>query len=280
VTGADRSRRVRRARVRRTTQRRRRRAAGAILLCAVGVAVALAVALGGGAHKDRAVGGLRARNASTAARSTGRRAQWGGPASSAAPGAHPGARQRAVDQRPTAPAPGALPQTNAFPSSSTPGFRAEMAALWQGIVTGSAAPAMPAFFPKAAYLQVKEIPDAAADWSNRLVHDYALDIAAAHALLEPHAASARLLAVNVPSSYGHWVPPGTCYNGVGYFEVPNSRVVYSEGRQVHSFGIASMISWRGVWYVVHLGAVLREGEGGVVDEPSAGAGTSAYSGTC
>jgi hypothetical protein len=155
-----------------------------------------------------------------------------------------------------------------------------MGALWQGVVTGAVAPTMAAFFPEAAYLQVKAISDAGADWRDRLVHEYALDIGAAHALLGAHAAQARLISVNVSSEYGHWVTPGTCYNGVGYYEVPNARVVYSEDGQVRSFGIASMISWRGAWYVVHLGSVLREGEGGVVDEPSAGQGTSVDSGTC
>jgi hypothetical protein len=76
------------------------------------------------------------------------------------------------------------------------------------------------------------------------------------------------------------VPPGVCYNDVGYYEVPNARVVYLEGGQVRSFGIASMISWRGRWYVVHLGAVLRNADVGVVDEPASGRGTSAYSSTC
>jgi hypothetical protein len=41
-----------------------------------------------------------------------------------------------------------------------------------------------------------------------------------------------------------------------------------------------MISWRGEWYVVHLGAVLRETETGTVAEPALGPGRSAYSGTC
>jgi hypothetical protein len=50
--------------------------------------------------------------------------------------------------------------------------------------------------------------------------------------------------------------------------------------ELRSFGIASMISWRGVWYVVHLGAVLRSNETRVVDEPASGPGTSEYSATC
>jgi hypothetical protein len=155
-----------------------------------------------------------------------------------------------------------------------------MASLWAGIAGGSVTPALPAFFPKGAYVQLKAIGAAGSDWSNRLVHDYALDIAAAHALLGNHAGQATLVEVKVQSSYGHWVPPGVCYNEVGYYEMPNARVVYSEDGQFHSFGIASMISWRGVWYVVHLGAILRSTDTGMVDEPASGPGTSEYSGTC
>jgi hypothetical protein len=152
-----------------------------------------------------------------------------------------------------------------------------MAALWAGVVHDSTSRAMPAFFPKAAYLQVKAIPDAAADYENRLVHGFTLDIRAAHALLGAGASSARLVAVRVPQGYAHWVDPGACYNRIGYYEVPNARVVYSEHGQLRSFGIASMISWRGVWYVVHFGAVL---ESGVVDAPAVGPGASIDTGTC
>jgi hypothetical protein len=152
-----------------------------------------------------------------------------------------------------------------------------MAALWAGVVHNSTSRAMPAFFPKAAYLQVKAIPDAGADYQNRLVHGFTLDIGAAHSLLGAGASSARLLSVRVPLQFAHWVDPGACYNRIGYYEVPSARVVYGENGQVRSFGIASMISWRGVWYVVHFGAVLQSG---VVDAPSPGPGTSIDSGTC
>jgi hypothetical protein len=56
--------------------------------------------------------------------------------------------------------------------------------------------------------------------------------------------------------------------------------VYQLGGVEKSFGIASLISWRGEWYVVHLGAILRSGSGGEVDEPATGAGYSAPSTTC
>jgi hypothetical protein len=136
---------------------------------------------------------------------------------------------------------------------------------------------MRAFFPEGAYAQVKEIADARGDYVDRLVEDYRLDIAAAHALI---GAGARLVAVDVPDASVHWVPPGACYNRVGYWEVPNSRLVYRTGPGLSSIGIASMISWRGVWYVVHLGAVVRSAAVGIVDDPSVGPGTAEPSSTC
>jgi hypothetical protein len=175
---------------------------------------------------------------------------------------------------------GSLPQTNAYPSDRNAQFKALMASLWTGVVQGSVGPALPAFFPKGAYLQLKNIAGAASDWTNRLVRDYSLDIAAAHALLGQNASTAHLLRVDVEPSYGHWVEPGVCDNGIGYYEMPGARVVYSDAGSTRSFGIASMISWRGVWYVVHLGAVLGPEEAGLVDEPGSGPGAPAYSGTC
>lgn len=176
--------------------------------------------------------------------------------------------------------PGSLPQTSQFPTASSPQFQAAMGALWQGVVTGTVTPAMPAFFPEAAYVQLKSIGSPQSDWEDRLVADYGRDIAAAHALLGPDPAAATLVGVDVPSQYGHWITPGVCTNSIGYFELPNARVVYQVGGAERSFGIASMISWRGEWYVVHLGAILRTTTGGEVDDPATGPGTSAPSSTC
>lgn len=176
--------------------------------------------------------------------------------------------------------PGALPQTDAIPRSDTPQFAEEMAALWQGVTAESVATALASFFPEQAYVQVKAIADPEADYQNRLVAELGLDLGAAHALLGVNPSTAQLLGVNVPGEFAHWVPPGTCDNRVGYYEVPNSRVVYRTDGETRSFGIASLISWRGVWYVVHLGAVVRTGHGGEVDDPQAGPGTSAPSSTC
>jgi len=176
--------------------------------------------------------------------------------------------------------PGSLPQTDVLPSATSPQFLAAMQALLGSVAAGTPSTAQVAFFPETAYLQVKDIADAAGDYQTRLVDEYDLDILAAHAELGPGAASASLTGVDVPMQYAHWVPPGTCYNGVGYYEVANSRMVYTEDGITRSFGIASLISWRGEWYVVHLGAILRSTSGGVVEDPEIGPGGSPDSTTC
>jgi len=169
--------------------------------------------------------------------------------------------------------PGALPQTYQLPSSSTAAFRTEMEALWQGIKSDSLAAALPAFFPEAAYLQVKTVASPRMDYLNRLLVEFQLDVDAAHRLLGQDAPSATLVGVSVPTGQAGWVFPGYCLNRVGYFQVSGSRLVYEVNGQIRSFIIASLISWRGVWYVVHLGAISRTDETGLVDDPTIGSGT-------
>jgi hypothetical protein len=178
------------------------------------------------------------------------------------------------------PPPAYLHQTTALPSAHTRVFSAEMTDLWAAVVADRPAYAIDAFFPLTAYQQVKAIFDPTADWHNRLFGDFRLDVAAAHQLLGPGARKARLVQVIVASTEASWIVPGVCSNGVGYWHVAESRVVYREHGQLRSFGIASLISWRGRWYVVHFGAVLRNATVGVVDQPSLGAGTAGPNSGC
>jgi hypothetical protein len=178
---------------------------------------------------------------------------------------------------PVAPGAGALPQTRALPGTDSAAFRNAMADLWLAVTTGNPRFSRPAFFPEAAYEQLKAIPYPAADWQDRLWYDFALDVGAAHGLV---ARSARLVRVIVPESEAAWVYPGACYNTIGYWHVGGARVVYTEHGQERSFGIASLISWRGVWYVVHFGEVLRPVVTGVVDQPAVGPGIPGPPGGC
>ncbi len=176
--------------------------------------------------------------------------------------------------------PGRLHQTQARPDARTAVFRAEMTDLWAAIVTGKARLARQAFFPLPAYTQIKAIYDAAGDWHDRLWYDFRLDVAAAHRYLGRGARRAKLVRVIVPAAEAAWIVPGVCDNSGGYWHVGGARVVYRQHGQVRSIGIASLISWRGRWYVVHFGAVLRPASYGVVDAPASGPGVPGPAGGC
>jgi hypothetical protein len=203
------------------------------------------------------------------------------PASGSAPPGSPAPRPRAaLTVIPVPGPPGRLHQTRARPSARSRAFRAEMTDLWAAIVAGRPGLARPGFFPVTAYQQVKAIFDPAADWRTRLFGDFRLDVAAAHRYLGRGARRARLVRVIVPAAQAAWIVPGVCENAVGYWHVGGARLVYRQHGQERSLGIASLISWRGRWYVVHFGAVLRAGPGGVVDSPAAGPGVPGPAGGC
>ena len=179
---------------------------------------------------------------------------------------------------PVAPASAAAaPQTTAVPKTSSTAFRNATHDIWLAITTGNPDYAKPAFFPEKAYEQVKAIADPASDWTNRLWYDFTLDLAAAHKLVKP---GATLSKFEVPTQYAQWIPPGACYNSAGYWHVPGTRVVYRQDGTTLSFGIASFISWRGDWYLIHLGALVRGGAYGIVDDPETGAGFPGPPGGC
>ena len=155
-----------------------------------------------------------------------------------------------------------------------------MTDLWTALVTGHPRPGVQAFFPLAAYQQVKAIADPSADWHSRLLADFRLDVAAAHHFLRQAPGRPHLVRVIVPTGQAAWIDPGVCANKVGYWHVAGPRLVYRQHGHLRSIGIASLISWRGRWYVVHLGAVLRSTPAGVVDQPADGPGTPGPPGGC
>lgn len=171
-------------------------------------------------------------------------------------------------------------QTAVRPTAQDPVFHAEMTDLWAGVVSGQPDLAMPSFFPLVAYEQVKAIAYPAADWQGRLVLEFRQDVIAAHHLLGDQARDASLVEVIVPDQDANWISSGGCANGVGYWHVANARMVYRVGGRTMSFGIATLISWRGRWYVVHLGGELRTSYGGMVDQPSSGPGAPGPQGGC
>jgi hypothetical protein len=158
-------------------------------------------------------------------------------------------------------APGSLPQTRVEPS---------FAALGATV-----------FFPRATYLQMKTgtIPYPSSDYAQRLVAFFDLDLAAYHERLFTGPRS-RLLRVSTNPALAAWISPGACENRIGYWYAPRVRLVMHRAGTVVSVAVASLISWRGVWYVVHLGPNPRPLNVGTVDDFRRGPGTPGPGGGC
>ncbi len=159
---------------------------------------------------------------------------------------------------------------------------ARLGPLFSAIQTNSLSSGMSVFFPESAYLQMKTgiLPNPSSDYASRLVAFYGMDLATYQHALGIGAATATLASVGVNPAYASWIAPGTCENSVGYWHLPNIRLVYSTAGTTQSFGVASLISWRGVWFVVHLGPNPRPSNIGTVDQPASGPGTPGPPGGC
>jgi hypothetical protein len=242
-------------------------ALAAAVMAAVSVLVAGCAGTAGG---HAAAAGRPARTSTPAGPATR------GPSASATPSPTPtGDASPSVIAVP--PPPANLHQTRTFPSAHARVFRSEMTDLWAAVVTDRPRVALQAFFPLSAYQQVKAIADPAADWRTRLWADFRLDVGAAHRLVGRDASLVRVI---LPSAQAAWIGPGACYNSVGYWHVGGARLLYRKQGRLRSIGIASLISWRGRWYVVHFGAVLRSGGYGIVEQPAAGPGVPGPAGGC
>lgn len=175
--------------------------------------------------------------------------------------------------------PGLLSQTNTRPTSNSSALRVSMENLFNGISQDSISLALSSFFTLDSYLSVKSLKDDAYDYAARLVFEFTLDVEAAHSYIASQG-SATYTGFYIPKNSVHYVPPGECYNRLGYWMVPDARILYSVNGKTYSIGIASLISWRGTWYVVHLGAINRNNEVGIVDAPASGVGAPGPTGGC
>jgi hypothetical protein len=149
--------------------------------------------------------------------------------------------------------PGSLPQTKQKPVASGAQFDAGVQGLWSAIETGDASLAYPFFFPLSAYEQVKAIRDPAGDWHARLIGGLDADVARLHARLGAGASSATFVSFTVPEMAATWVLPGHESNKLSYWRVYGTVLRYREAGIVHAIPVYSLISWRGEWYLVHLG---------------------------
>lgn len=150
--------------------------------------------------------------------------------------------------------PGTLPQTDEKPSGTGAEFDARMSVLARAIIDNTPDTAISTFFPVTAYKQTKKNTNPAADWQNRLIANFKVDVADANKKLGPNAKNAVFKGVTVPNT-AVWVKPGEEYNVGPYWRVFKTQMNFEVDGKSVQIPIESMISWRGQWYVVHLGTI-------------------------
>jgi len=156
-----------------------------------------------------------------------------------------------------------------------------MSTLFHDIALNSLLHGEKLFFPESAYVTMKtgQIPYPASDYVTRLIGFYRLDLTAYRSYLLSRG-PATFLGINVNRADAAWIRPGWCESTIGYWHVPGVRLVYRQRGVVRSVAVASLISWHGVWYVVHLGPNPRPRNVGTVDLPSLGRGVAGPAGGC
>ncbi len=161
------------------------------------------------------------------------------------------------------------------------GFQREMRLLVAAIAADAPQRALATFFPEGPYVAMKtgRIPSPATDYLDRLIALFDLDVAAYHRAIYRGAVT-RFLRVDANGALAAWVAPGACENSIGYWHLPGTRLVFRRAGRVISVGVDSLISWRGTWYVVHLGPNPRSSNVGTLDQFHVGAGVVGPAGGC
>jgi hypothetical protein len=162
-----------------------------------------------------------------------------------------------------------------------PAFTTQINDVWNSISTNSLGQALTNFFPGSAYVHMKQgvLANPSGDFSSRLLAFFKLDFAAYHQLIVSGGPS-KFISVQVNPAQISWISVGACENKIGYWHLGPVRVVYEQAGVVKSFAIASLISWNGVWKIIHLGPNPRAKNIGTVASPALGPGSPGPGGGC
>lgn len=106
------------------------------------------------------------------------------------------------------------------------------------------------FFPRAAFLPVKDIGNPGKYW-DQLFRTYNRDIHDLHVKQGAKIANAQFVDIQ-PGSPAKWVKPGEEANKIGYFRSFNAKVRYRDGETYGHFDVRVSITWQGKWYITHL----------------------------
>lgn len=111
--------------------------------------------------------------------------------------------------------------------------------------------AMAMFFPREAFLQLKDVKDPSAYW-DKLVKEYKAHIHSYHKKLGKKAAEAEFEALELNPKTQVYVAPKKEFNKTGYNKVTKSKLKYKLKGKTKQLDLATMIDHDSKWYVTHL----------------------------
>ncbi len=111
--------------------------------------------------------------------------------------------------------------------------------------------ALALFFPKEAFITMKDMKDPAAYW-DKLVKQYKSAIHYYHRKLGKKASDAEFDTLELNTKSQVYVAPKKEFNKTGYNKVGKSKLRYKLKGKSYSFEIATMIDHDAKWYVTHL----------------------------
>ena len=151
--------------------------------------------------------------------------------------------------------PGALPQTDERPTAVGRHLHRGRRRPVGGDPSGQTRARAAVLLPEERVPPGESDQRSGGDYQHRLIANYEDDIHTLHAQLGANAANAQYVGISVPDDQAVFVQPGEESNKGTYWRVYGSTMQYQVDGQTGSFPVTSMISWRGEWYVVHLGAI-------------------------
>lgn len=141
------------------------------------------------------------------------------------------------------------PQASAEPRPSPDTAQEAAQRLFQAIVHDDPRRAADAFFPRAAFSQVKAMQKPER-YYDKLYARFVEDIHRLHRDT-PELAQAEFIELML-GHRGGWVRPGEEGNRLPYWAARHTTLRYRVGDQVRSLEVRVLITWQQRWYIIHL----------------------------
>jgi hypothetical protein len=128
--------------------------------------------------------------------------------------------------------------------------------LFAAILSDDPRAAADVFFPRAAFLLVKDMRDPGR-YYDRLFAQFERDVHALHASIPSSERASAVFERFELASRGGWVKPHEEGNKLPYWASRHSFIHYRAAGQPRKLEVRVLISWEDQWYLIHLSPIAK-----------------------